>query len=86
MDRSYSALFERNSKDLEQINILINSIDADNKAGHIDILELNNQIELTNRVIASQEKNKCTRDELYKLEDQCAGFYVSKMEFNYFKE
>ena len=37
-------------------------------------------------MIEDIQKNKCDRTELFKLEDQCAGFYVTKMDFDRFRE
>jgi hypothetical protein len=48
-------------------------------------LNLSEEIERTNRVIVEIQKNKSERTELFKLEDQCAGFYVTKMDFDKFK-
>ena len=69
MDKNYSVQLERNSKDKDQINILIKNLDRDNKQGHIETLNLSNELNLTNRLIEDIQKNKSDRSELFKLED-----------------
>ena len=82
MDKNFSALFEHNTKELREIIAQIQEVDYDNKRGHVETLNLSNLITQTNRTIESLEKNKCSIEELFKLEDKCASYYVSKMEYN----